>query len=410
MSPWKAKTLHWLMQATLQHRPFLQVGERFPGVLLVSRRDDVLEVFRRDREFSVAPYGVRMKSCIGPAVLGMDDGPAYRHELGLLRAAVLPDDMPRIRALAEALSQELVGAALRHKPWFDLVSELGDPLALRYVEDYFGVPDPGHGVLLRWFRMMSYYVFNLYLATGPRVEIPTVRACARLLAHVEAVVAARRQEGSERDDVLGRLLVAHAQAGQPFSDADVARRLTGLISGSIAAPFWLAVNVFEKLLNLPAHQLEGARQAARHGEDDVVEDYVLEAARFSPVPGVVWRYCESDARLAEGTAREQTVAAGTLLGLVIIAANRDPNAVPDPDVFRVGRGPEQRLLFGHSLHYCFADYVGKELMTQMAKVVLAQPGVRKAPGLEGTKQSGPKGVFPEGMFPARLVVQVDTPR
>jgi cytochrome P450 len=407
---WQRAMRGALLQSLLKHRPVLRLGRSFPGITLVSRRSDVLDVLERHQEFSVAPYGVKIRSCIGQSsLLGMEDGPQYRRELAILRRSLRKDDIDRVGGLVAGVAQELIEQSVRYKSTIDLVSELCDPLALRYVEGYFGLADPGHGSLLQWFRMMSYYVFNFYLATGPRIEIPAVRGAQKLIQHVHAQVAGRREQGGQHergDDVLGRLLAMQSDPETHMDDSSIAVGLTTMISGSLAAPFWLTVNVLDTLLDLPTEQLEGARHAARHDEDSVIREYAVEAARFSPIPGIIWRYCEHDTVVARGSNHETRLAAGTLIGLLIVAANQDPSAVPDPEVFRVGRSAEETLLFGHAQHFCFGDRIGTELITQIVKAVLAQPTLERIPGPVGRKQFGPKGSFPAGMFPAQLGVRV----
>ncbi len=135
--------------------------------------------------------------------------------------------------------------------------------------------------------------------------------------------------------------------------------------------------MLNQLLSLPDHLLAGAREAARRDENETVREYVVEAARLSPFPGVIWRYCEEDALVAQGTPRERRVAKGSLVGLFITAANVDPWAVSDPHVFRLGRPPEERLLFGHMHHNCLGEHIGMEIVTEVAKAMLARFVFRK---------------------------------
>ena len=48
----------------------------------------------------------------------------------------------------------------------------------------------------------------------------------------------------------------------------------------------------------------------------------------------------------------QPIPAGAVLFLGLLAANRDPARIPDPDTFDITRDPTPHLAFGHGVHHC----------------------------------------------------------
>ena len=52
------------------------------------------------------------------------------------------------------------------------------------------------------------------------------------------------------------------------------------------------------------------------------------------------------------TLGDQTIRAGDARLLILAAANRDPDAFPDPDRFVFDRSNRQYVALGHGIHYC----------------------------------------------------------
>jgi cytochrome P450 len=388
-------------------KPTLLLPHPFPGLTLIHRLELAREVLERHDEFSVAHQGARFEACFGPSMLGLADGSQYRAHLALGREVIEHGDPARLSAFLEHEADALIEAATRHKSTLNLVGEFLDPLCIRYLERYFGIPDPGHGVLLRWYRMTSYYFFNVYLTNGPRIEVSALRAGKQLLAHLCAVVRQRSEANDHAaDDVLSRMLRVRRAKHPELEDHELARQLMTLSSGSVAAPFGLALNALDRLLDLPRGDSEGVREAARHGEDSVVLDYAREAARFAPVPPIVTRYCERGATLAPGSALECRVPKSSLVVINTVAINRDPTSIDEPEAFRPGRPHSERMLFGHALHNCFAAHIGEVILTAAAKALLKRPVFRRVRGQDGRKLPGPKLDFPDGVYPMNLTVQV----
>jgi cytochrome P450 len=388
-------------------KPTLISPHPFPGLTLIHRMELAREVLQRSAEFSVAHQGARMEACFGPLLLGMSDGDEYRAQLQFGREVVERGDVERLRTFLDREAEAIIDQATAHKATLNLVGDYLDPLCLRYLEHYFGIPDPGHGVLLRWYRMTSHYVFNVYITNSPGVELPAQRAGRLLLAHVTSVVRRRSQANElDGDDVMSRMLRLRQTKYPELSDVELARRLVGVSSGGVVAPFSLTLSALDRLLELPSAQLAGAREAARHADDAVVLDYAREAARFNPVPLIVSRFCEHGATLAPGSALERRVPKGSLVVINLVAVHRDPTALEDPEAFRPGRPESERMLYGHALHHCFAAHIGEVVLTSATKSLLRRPIFERVRGPEGRMLRGPKLEFPEGVYPMSLNVRV----
>jgi cytochrome P450 len=73
----------------------------------------------------------------------------------------------------------------------------------------------------------------------------------------------------------------------------------------------------------------------------------------------------------------QVVPAGSIMALVICAANRDESRYPDPDRFDIRRDQGAHLTFGFGSHYC----LGQALARVEARIALEEL-VRRFPDWE----------------------------
>jgi cytochrome P450 len=94
----------------------------------------------------------------------------------------------------------------------------------------------------------------------------------------------------------------------------------------------------------------------------MVHDVVEELLRFlSPGDLATSRVALEDMEIGGVTVKKGE-------GMIVLgyAANRDPDAFPEPDKFDVSRGERKHVAFGHGLHHC----IGAELARVELQVVL----------------------------------------
>ena len=83
------------------------------------------------------------------------------------------------------------------------------------------------------------------------------------------------------------------------------------------------------------------------GNTEIIPSVIEEILRYdSPVQGLV-RIATGETEVL-GTA----IAKGDVLMCMLGAANRDPAAYSDPDIFRFDRKEKRHLSFGHGIHFC----------------------------------------------------------
>jgi cytochrome P450 len=146
-----------------------------------------------------------------------------------------------------------------------------------------------------------------------------------------ALMADRRREGGERDDVLAMLLAAEHEDGSPMSDEEIRDELvTALVAGHETTASSLAF-AFEQLARRPEVQ---ERLAAAPDDDDRYLDATInEVLRLRPV------LPNAEPRLVK---QEVTIGGWTYPpGVVLIASaalvHHDPEIYPEPNAFRPER-------------------------------------------------------------------------
>lgn len=349
------------------------------GYVLVTRYDDVREVFLADEDFPVT-YKEKLDVIMGgaPFFLGMGDSPQYRQDTSAMRHAVRRDDiqallLPATIARANALVQQS-GGRLE-------VVDYVRTITFDVLCPYFGISLPAEGDLRVWATRLFDFQFA-DISNDPSLRADVDRMALALRAHIGSLVAARRAAGTGPDDVLGRCLAFQAEGRPGFTDVQIRSALIGLLVGGLPQPCMVIPQALEQLLRRH-HALGAAQEAARHDDDFEVSAHLFEALRFDPLGPFVMRNCLRDHMLAAGTDHPTKIAAGSTVFASFASAMMDPRAVPNAGVFDATRPPEAYMHFGYALHQCFGLHINQALLPQMLKPLLKRPNLRRAHGAEG---------------------------
>jgi cytochrome P450 len=284
------------------------------GPVLVVDGDLVRDVFARDQDFTVEPYGVEMMKVMSPAhnggfntfILSTDDTPVYEPDKRLLSmvcnradAEMVTDLLHREcrRRLQAALSKartsgastvDVVESVARYVPVVLGHQYLGVPVAPErgtfeltpemltyYGSPIDGQPDtalgPGDGVIpdeqqmYLWIKAAFRHFFN-NVQKDPAVAVEGLRACRQLLAYLLREIGIQRQRilaGEVVDDtMLTRLVRFQLGFSAPtilrpddldprlVSDLRIAENVMGTIVGAIAGQEEATCRVIDSLMRL----------------------------------------------------------------------------------------------------------------------------------------------------------------
>ncbi len=405
---------------------------------ILTRYDDVVEVLKRDRDFTISQINAgKIDKIDGPFILGMDASPEYDRENAVLHQAVRRDDLSAIREFVAQAAAELIEAA-RPRRRIDVVNGLARVVPVRLVAAYFGMPGPNDPTMMRWMRDVFHFIFA-NVTNAPSVLEDALNSSAQLRRHMDAQIALRKSllakqskgvvldrllamrdesspslgnagvlqidrskpsptDAAGNDDVLGRLLALQDSIHPWLDDNAVRRNLGGVIVGAVDTTSKFVALAMDELLRRPKAWAE-ARAAALSGDIEAVRRYAWEAVRFNPHHPLQARYCPLETRIAAGQSRSKTIPAGSSVYVATLSAMFDPAVFTNPKEFNAKRDAEY-LHFGYGMHTCFGRYINGVQIPELVAALLRLPNLRRAAGSAGT-------ILYDGPFPNRLVLEFD---
>jgi cytochrome P450 len=237
---------------------------------------------------------------------------------------------PRIAALAHEQIDAFEGQGSA-----DLIAEFAAPIPVAVIADLIGVPREMGPRMLDWsHRMVAMYQFSVTRA----VEDSAAEAAGEFADFMRAHARARRSD--LRDDLISQLLRAEGDSGRLSEDELVTTCILLLNAGHEAT----------------VHAIGNGVKAALEHRVDADSAFATEASRAATVEEMLrldaplhlfQRYALEDVEFAGVRLKK-----GEKIGLLLGAANRDPERFPRPDAFDARRDPNPHLAFGAGIHFC----------------------------------------------------------
>ena len=212
-------------------------------------------------------------------------------------------------------------------------------------------------------------------ARSPWTRFVESRRRADELLHAE--IRARRDDPTERDDVLSMLLAARDEDGNALSDDELRDELmTLLVAGHETTATALAWTL-ERLARHP-DALAGVVAEQRAGGSELLEATIKETLRLRPVVPAVVRQLQ-----APMTFGGWDLPAGVHIGPSIYLLHRRPDLYPEPLAFRPERflersyGTYEWIPFGGGIRRClgasFALFEMRVVLSTLLERVQLQP-------------------------------------
>ncbi|MGI8795187.1 MAG: cytochrome P450 [Acidimicrobiia bacterium] len=336
------------------------VATRDPRLSNDEQNSDLYQAFIEENGEPRGIFGDEM----GQAVLLFLDPPDHSRLRGLVSKAFTPRVIEQLRARIEELVSGLLDAVEeRGDGRMDVVADLAYPLPVVIICELLGVPAADHVTFQQWSHDLAASIDPQPLRTPEQEE--QIRAAAEaFVEYLEKLIERRRREPA--DDLLSALIAAEEE-GDRLSEPELLATALFLLIAGHETTVNLIGNGTLALLRHP-DQLDRLRS-----DPSLDRNAVEELLRFDSPVMLTQRITLENYEIGGTTipAHQQII---PLLG----AANRDPEAFPDPDRLDLGReGAGRHLAFGGGHHFCLGAALAR-LEGQIAIGAL----VRRFPHIE----------------------------
>lgn len=317
---------------------------------VLSRLEDVRATLRATDKVN-STQGVTRLRIQAPLVV-LTDGAEHTRLRKQIQPMFTKGAMDSWRAMAGKLATEMVDD-LVSSPGSDVMANLATPLPMSLIAHIMGIPDSDYDDFRRW----SEATVRIMDANATPQGIRHARDAATGLASLRRYFLVQFATGKlqESDSALGRLLAQNESGELSGNDLFMIAMLL-LVAGNETTTNLLG-GMFDTFARNP-EQYDLVR-----ANPDLIPMAIEEHLRFSSPIQNLYRYTCADYEV--GGVR---IPQGARVLLSFGAANRDPIAFEDPDVFRADRNPKMHVGLGYGAHMC----VGAPLARMEAYAVLAE--------------------------------------
>lgn len=262
---------------------------------------------------------------------------------------------PELSGIADHLVAQWHDHAVR-----DVVADLASPLAVHVVSTLLGVPRADFDRMERW-SASFFYLFGAIPSVAVREELD--QALTEFRRYLRDLTAERRARPA--DDLISDLVTAR---DADLSEAALTDNCMLLLADGVENVDRAVGNAVYALLRHP-EQLALLRE-----RPDLLGSAVEECLRYESPAQYIGRVARQEVDV-----RGVTIPRGSMLLLVLGAANRDPRAFSGAHRLDITRNPNPHLAFGRGSHSCIGGtLVALEVAAAVRSLLVGLPEFRLA--------------------------------
>lgn len=313
------------------------------GFWMATSYEACQEILRAPNTFSSGQLGIDpVRDFLNAPTMLFSDPPDHERLRAPVQRAFTPRSINALEPRVREVSQQLM------RTWqatdFEVVERLSYPLPVIVIAEMMGIPADDRDAFRQWSD--AAVAFNAM--EGTAANAPELTELKHYLQG--AIDRARAEPG---DDLIHRLVAANDD-GSMTDDELLASCVLLLVAGN---------ETTTKLITNAVLQL------ARHPEQrdllverpDLISNAVEELLRFDGTVQSTFRIVTEETEF-----RGETLTPGTMVLVMVSAANRDPEKFTDPDLFDPTRdNAREHLGLGFGIHYCLGAATGR-LETKVA--------------------------------------------
>ncbi|MCX5516890.1 cytochrome P450 [Kaistia defluvii] len=313
---------------------------------------EILHVATRE-ELGIPEIPARLKPFYDVDGLSMleREPPVHTRLRTLVNRAFVSRQIERLRPRIEALCNELIDG-FAAKGEIDLIEAYATPIPITVIAEILGVPVERAPDLLAW----SHAMVGMYqLGRTPAMEDAAVAATLAFSAFLRGYVQERR--GKPGDDLISQLISAE-EKGEKLSEDELITTCILLLNAGHEATVHALGNGVRAILR------SGAEPSALFATPESTAATVEECLRYDPPLHMFTRYALEDLEYGGIVLKK-----GQQVGLMLGAANRDPNRYAMADRFDTTRELKPHVSFGLGIHFCIGAPLAR-LEMQVALPIL----------------------------------------
>ena len=287
--------------------------------------------------------------------------PAHTRLRTLVNRAFVSRHVEHLRPRIIRLANEMIDGFEREDS-VDLIKAFAAPIPAIVIAEMLGLPAEMAPQLLNWSnRMVAMYMFGVTEA----VEHDANRASYDFMEYLRGVIAERRK--APREDLLTHMITAEHQ-GSVLSDDEVMSTAILLLNAGHEATVHTTGNGVKSILE------SGLDPATLFSNDEQSAATVEECLRFDAPLHMFTRYALGDIDY-EGLQFKK----GDVIGLMLGAANRDPQRFAHANRFDPFRSDGANVSFGAGIHFCIGAPLARiELQVGFGELFRRLPKLRLA--------------------------------